>query len=169
MAKSIVTIHDMNKRRGENWEFHYKNRELAKMFCVQDCDHVSNVIRQNVPVPVMLLDAGLLDGIQNVRGMNKALENLALYHMDRAMMCLWYWSAEEWQAFVREFQSLPEIYEDHYMLYDSELDAMRLVPLSESGNIRPKKYAKIRCELVANSLRTLPVRNEKRKRWLSAG
>lgn len=141
MPRSVViSAQEMYNRRGSNWEAHYKNRDTAKLYAAVDCERVSDVISQNVPRPVMLADGSLLDGVENLRGMHKARHYLALNSMPREMMCVWYWSESAWMELVREFQSLPEIYEDYYMFYDETLDAMRLMPLSTKGNNRQYKH-----------------------------
>ena len=86
----------------------------------------------------MLIDGSLLDGIENLLGMKRALGRLFTSGMERTMMCVWYWSESGWMEYVRQFQSLPDVMEDHCYVYDAALDAARLVPVSMlAGRGRP--------------------------------
>lgn len=135
---ATLTVKDINRRRGSNWEWHYKNRQRAKLYSSDDAQRVSRIISGRVPAPVLLIDASLLDGIEHVRTMSNALECVSS-SLPRCMMCIWYWSEEGWMEFVREFQALPDVTESYYMFYDEALDAMQLYPLSTIGKNRGHK------------------------------
>ena len=157
----IITKAEINKRRGSNWAWHYQNREVAKMYAQQDQQRVSMVVASRVPAPVLLVDASVLDGIETLRAQNLALQYMTLSRMERTMMCVWYWSGEAWQEFVRAFQALPDVFEDHYYFYDETLDAMRIMPLSTMGKNRPTKYKKFQGEVRGKSGGSVAVPPEK--------
>lgn len=130
MAKRVVvSINEMYRRRAVNWEWHYQSRGIAQTYSQEDREKVIRIISHEVPAPVMRLDGAIMDGIANLRGTSKALHYLLLSNMERSMMCVWYWSEAGWMELVREFQALPDIYEDHYYAYDAELDAVRFLPM----------------------------------------
>lgn len=140
MPRSVVlSVKDINMARAKNWEFHYQSRSMAKTFAVEDRERIEYNIRKRCPAPVLRVDAALLDGIENLRAMAYTLAYLSL-RLDRSMMCVWYWSETSWMDFVREFQSLPEVLEPHYLFYDEVLDAVQIKPLSTMGSNRPRKY-----------------------------
>ena len=128
--KYVLSVKDINRRRGESWEQHYRNRELAKMYAPQDAARVSQIIMREVPPPEMRIDGSLLDGMANLRGMSAALAKTFQSGMPREMMCVWYWSESAWMEYVRQFQNLPDVIEDYVFMYDAALDAARLVPAS---------------------------------------
>ena len=150
---NVITIQDMYRRRATNWEHHYKNRGLAKSFATEDQERISRAISQRVPYPKMLADGSLLDGMEELRGTAYALEYTSL-RLDRSMMCIWYWSESAWMELVREFQSLPDVDEDHYLFYDDKLDATIIMRISTKGTNRQNKYKsgkKIQVQLGGNS------------------
>jgi hypothetical protein len=158
----IVTSRDMNKRRASNWECHYQHRGAVKLFSCEDAERVNRKLIQSTPAPVMLMDGSLLDGIENVRAQSKMVE--CFPGLARYMMCAWYWSESGWQDLVSHFQSLPEIFEDYYMFYDANLDAMRLMPVSTLGNNRPKKAIRVQGEVRGKSGGTMALPPEMRGR-----
>ncbi len=131
---------EMWAMRASNWEFHYANRRLAQMYPEYDRVRAVNAIMREVPEPEMIMNGALLDGIENLRGTNWAIENLMFMNTSRHLMCIWYWSGEGWMELVRRFQRLPEITHDYYLIYDKEYDAVRYAPsldtFSWGGNRR---------------------------------
>jgi hypothetical protein len=135
MAKRyILPINEIYKRRGQNWEYHYNKRVMvAQSAHTLDVRHVTEIISLNVPPPELITDASILCGIATLKGVENALTSLHWTYQQHEIICIWYWTEEYWQDFVRAFQSLPDVYEDHYYAYDEELDAMRFYPLSQKG------------------------------------
>lgn len=128
--KYVLSVDDINRRRGQSWEYHYNNRQLAKMYDPTDAARVSQIIMREAPPPEMRIDGSLLDGMANLRGMSAALAKTFQRGMPREMMCVWYWSESAWMEYVRQFQNLPEVTESYVYVYDAILDAARLVPAS---------------------------------------
>ncbi|MBI5942890.1 MAG: hypothetical protein HY864_00860 [Chloroflexi bacterium] len=133
----ILSVKEIYARRAFNWEWHYKNRGAAKMYCVEDMVRVGAVIMREVPAPEMRIDGSLFEGMAHLLGTKAALGK-TFPTGDRVMMCAWYWSETAWMDFVRQFQNLPDVTEDYCFLYDEVLDVARLVPASTMpGRGRP--------------------------------
>jgi len=127
-----VTIKEIYASRAKEWERHYNNRRVVQeTYAIYDHASVCRVLQREIPPPVMRTDGSLVDGIPTLRGRAYAADLLKIDPMQKELMCLWYWSAEGWQDFERQYKSLPDVLEDHYYRYDEELDIVNLVPLSD--------------------------------------
>jgi hypothetical protein len=135
---NVVPIKKVYARRAKEYEYHLNNRRTVKnVFSLYDQASVIRVLRREIPEPVMRTDGSLVDGIPTLRGRATAAGLLNIDQKNKELMCLWYWSDEGWDDFNRQYQNLPEIYEDHYFRYDEALDIVDLVPLSENQRAKP--------------------------------
>ena len=135
MAKKyILTIKQIYKNRAAQWEFHYKQRETVKQISSSlDTHRVITVIQNHIPAPELLIDATLLHGMPHRKGRLETIDTLhwKLTFANMDLLCIWYWTADYWQDFIRAFQALPDpIFEDYFYAYDAELDALRFLPVS---------------------------------------
>lgn len=135
--KHIVTKKEMIARRAKEWEYHYNNRrKVQEVFAIYDPLRVASTITREIPPPVMRLDGSLIEGIATIRGRSKAAYYLSIDQSQKELMCLWYWTQEGWSDFERQFQALPDVTEDHYLVYDEEADAVLLAPVSQKQPVQ---------------------------------
>lgn len=130
--RDVVTITDIQRRRATSWEMHYRNRNLARQIAMQMQDpmRVIRTIQRHVPAPTIEFDGYLYRPLDVIVGEAQAAQELGFPHTHKALMCLWYWSDTGWDEFVRAYQGLLEVTEDHYWTYDAERDGAILTPLS---------------------------------------
>lgn len=130
--REIVTIEDIQRRRATSWEMHYRNRTTSRQIALQMNDpiHVINAIQKHVPQPEIELDGYLYRPLDVIRGEADAAAELGFPQVSKGLMCVWYWSDSGWDEFVRLYQSLPDVTEDHYWVYDAERDGAVLTPMS---------------------------------------
>ncbi len=129
--RSIVTKDEIYLRRANNWSWHYDNRAVMREIVSSIGEsRVCATVAHYVPEPIMLIDGDILGTIERLRGECEALRSLRLGWKLQRLMCAWYTTEAGWLEFVRQFQSLEEVYEDYYLFYDAELDAVHLLPLS---------------------------------------
>ncbi len=132
----IVTRKQIYERRASAWADHYRNRQMARTLLDNGWDgvQITMALSQAFPAPELGIDAWLLDIPLNLRRehSDQILSRFRLTPNHRDLLCRWYWSAPAWEGeFVPAFQSLPEVYEDYYMLYEPEpVDRYVLVPMS---------------------------------------
>lgn len=132
----IIPRTDIYRRRAGNWEWHYKNHLLARQVGLStDTNRVLSALRYAVPPPEMQIDASIVEGLAELRGIRKALDSLSLTYQSQHLMCIWYWQESAWDQFVEQYEKLPDVYEDYYLFYDADRDAVLLKPLSS----KPKK------------------------------
>lgn len=133
MAKKyIFRISEIKRRRSFSWDEHYKLREIARSNSAFDAFRVVDIIARYLPPPDMDSDGSLVQGLLTVRGRWRATEILRLTPTieNLHLMCVWYWSESSWMDFVKLFNALPDVTEDHYLYYDKIRDAGLLFPLS---------------------------------------
>lgn len=129
---------EMERLRGKHWAEHYELRNRAvEISKTISANRVLSVIRQFVPPPDMNADANYVRGLDTITGQHRACDEIGLDYIDGSLMCIWYWSDSAWMEFVRQYQSLPDIVEDYYLLYDAVRDAGLLVPISSKPKQRP--------------------------------
>lgn len=133
MARRVViSKKEIYRMRGTNWEWHYQHHVMVRgLGSSLDREKIARVIAREVPAPIMRIDGSLLEGMDVARGVARAMVELSFSYAYRDLICSWYWSNESWDSFVRLFQSLPEVEEDYYLLYDADLDAALIVPMSQ--------------------------------------
>jgi len=153
----IVPIKNVYASRAKEWERHYNNwRKVQETFSMYDKASVIRVLQQEIPVPIMRTDGSLVDGIPTLIGRAVAAELLNIDPMQKELMCLWYWSDDGWADFNRQYQNLPDVYEDHYYRYDEEADIVDLVPLSENQRVKPS----VQVQYKSSTSRRLVPRNQ---------
>ncbi len=127
----IVPRNEIYRRRARSWEYHYSNRGLVKQIALSlDAQSIINIVDRYVPAPKLRTDGCLIEGIDTLTGIHEALRMLRWTTSQSKIICVWYWSEVYWMQFVHEFQSLPDVVEDYYFVYDDELDAIQLAPMS---------------------------------------
>jgi hypothetical protein len=131
----ILPVRMIYEKRGLAWAFHYKNRETVRALCAAGWDgtQVAVELSQLFPQPQLQIDGSLLDIPLNIRRefADTTLSRFRLSIFQRDLLCLWYWTESGWQEFVRQYQSLPDVYENYYYKYDPEPnDRLLLVPIS---------------------------------------
>lgn len=129
----VIKAAEIYRRRAQNWEWHYKNRAMARDLCLQlDAWKVYGVVSRCVPAPEMTVEGSIVRGMDTICGEWDAIDLLRLPRtfVNKELMCVWYWAELAWMEFVRQFQGLPEVDEDHYLFYDAERDAVLVVPMS---------------------------------------
>lgn len=148
----IVRKDDIYKRRAEAWEFHYKNREMAKQISGGlDVQKILITISREVPPPELDITARLITTHEIDQGINKALDGLRWTWKQRDLICLWYWSELHWMEFVRAFQKLPDVFEDYYWLYSKKTDDVKLVPMSSKPKQGSRKEAVVEMAISGTS------------------
>jgi len=136
--KRVLRKDDVYRCRAGSWEFHYKNRKLARdLTVVLNVEKILTVIDKHVPESEVQIDGDLLFSAVLSRERGKALEELGLGWKYKDLMCRWYWTEEDWMDYVRQFQSLPDVMEDYYYKVDFEFDGLRLVPVTSCRRGRP--------------------------------
>lgn len=152
--RMIVTKKQIYARRGEAWSSHYRNRETAKTMISAGWNGTQIVSSLNASwsTPEMEIDGRTLDIPLNIRQeWGSRLQNIHQIN-DRDLLCIWYWTADNWQDFVRQFQSLPDVYEDYYYLYEPEpIDRMRLIPMSSKPKQGSEKKVQVPISLYVSS------------------
>lgn len=129
--RDIVTIEEVQRRRATSWEMHYRNRQTVRQMVMQvNAATYINTIKRHVPSPEIEVDGYLYRPLDVINGEALAAYELGISQMHKCLMCLWYWTDTGWDQFVQAYQSLPEIVEDHYWVYDEERDGAVLVPMS---------------------------------------
>lgn len=127
----VFSVAELQGRRARAWAEHYESRQIGKELASGlDVKRVLRVLQESMPLPELDVDGYLFESRQMIHGMNKALDILHWSFLQRRLMCVWYWSESGWMDFVHLYQSLPELYERHYLVYDAEADAGRLIPMS---------------------------------------
>lgn len=129
--KLIVKKEAVYIRRAENWQEHYKRRELARAMVAggYNAAVMCKILYMDLPVQTLDVDGSILEMAIDDR---LKLAQIARRY-DRVpgvLLCRWYWSAEAWQEFVRAFQALPDVLEDYYYTFDKRTDRAWLVPVS---------------------------------------
>jgi hypothetical protein len=130
--RHVVKKVDVLRRRALAWEQHYGYRELLKVLPI-DSARVMKWIQNCVPEHEMTLDGFLYRPLDVVIGQGRARREIAIPGLNNQLMCLWYWHEEFWMIFVRLFNALPDVVEDHYWLYDVERDGSLLMPMSSKA------------------------------------
>ena len=126
----VVKKKDIQRRRAQNWEMHYKYRNMAKEMTARGIDVyllMSKISR--LPCPELDFDGAALYFPKVSRFEQMDIRSDYLF-CECALVCSWYWSDEGWMEFVRKFQALDDPCEDYYFFYDAETDVVRLVPIS---------------------------------------
>lgn len=121
-------------RRACAWERHYRRREIASHLCTLGWSGtrvIQALTAAGYPEPELDVDGDLLSVPLYLR-QGKQDELLSLLKIqDHALLCVWYWTEMRWMQFVRQFQSLPDVYEDYYYRYEPlPVDRIVLVPMS---------------------------------------
>lgn len=136
----VVSKNEIYKRRARSWEYHYSNRGLVKQIALSlDAQKIINTIVRCVPEPKLRVDGCLIEGIDTLSGTHEAVASLRWTTAQSKILCVWYWSEVYWMQFVHEFQNLPDVTEDYYMVYDEKEDAIQLAPMSskpKQGSIK---------------------------------
>jgi len=130
--RQVVRKADVYRLRGVNWELHYKNRGMCRSMVEIGWNSVDVTcsITSVYPVPVVQMDGDAPDVPLILR---QQFEDQLLCDCrlrDRRLLNVWYWSESGWMDYVKQFQSLPDAYEDYYWKYESEGDRLLLVPMS---------------------------------------
>ena len=128
----VMPVKEIYTRRATNWEWHYKNRSVAKLFAGEDAIRINYALNARLPVPELLVDGSLYDSLTHLRVMAAMAFEFRIQM--RTLMCVWYWSESGWMDFVRAFQNLPEVFEPYYMFYEEAEDALRWCPVSTMGH-----------------------------------
>jgi hypothetical protein len=129
--RTVLTPKEINLRRGNSWEFHYRQHVMVRGLGTSlDREKIARVIAREVPCPEMRIDGSLVEGMDVVQGVARAMEQLNFSYAYRDLICIWYWSQEGWDSFVHDFQSLPEVSESYYLFYDADADAVLILPMS---------------------------------------
>lgn len=133
----VVTALEIQKRRAQAWEDHYRNRMLARALITAGTS--AEIAIRNLelfyPAPEIGVDGYALDIPLVVRR-----EHNHRMRLPADLLCVWYWSESYWMEFVRKYQSLPDVYEDYYWKYEPEpLDRGVLVPVSSKPKQGTKK------------------------------
>lgn len=147
----IVSVQDIYRARACSWERHYERRMLARELISQGWNPAPIVqalrAEMNEPhldlegriceVPIGERKASPMQMIYRLgwNGRRRAFESESGNSSLWDLTCVWYWSDSAWDDFVREFQALPEVGEDHYVVYNKETDCVHLVPMSH----RPRR------------------------------
>ena len=122
------------ERRASAWETHYKRRALVIELCKAgwDGEQVARSLEMSYPAPVLGID-GNFEEIPIALRRTEEDRLLRLFRLDRKYrdyLCSWYWTGDGWQEFVRQYQALPDVYEDWYWKYEPEPDRLVLAPMS---------------------------------------
>lgn len=137
----IIPKKEVLRRRALEWEYHYNNRRIvAETFGMYDPYRVVNTLQKEIPAPIMRTDGSLLEGLATIKGRAQAADHLNIDPMQKDLMCVWYWSEDGWADLNRQYQNLPDVTEDYCLLYDAELDAAHLVPVSQKPHDHPVGY-----------------------------
>lgn len=129
--REIVSIREMQERRANAWERSYRLRKTAQSIIVHGQPlRILAAIAKHLPPPEMQVDGYLYRPLDVIRGEAEAALEVGIHVMHKELLCAWYWTDAGWDAFVREYQSLPEITENYYWTYDAERDGAILVPVS---------------------------------------
>lgn len=138
MAKKyILRAKEIYARRGAAWEYHYRNRETARVLCSigwKDGEQITQTLNHHLPIPELQIDGTLLNIPLVVRREHedRLLDLLRLSIYQRDLLCVWYWTESGWLEFVRQYQALPDVYEDYCYEYDPlPNDRFLLVPVSK--------------------------------------
>lgn len=110
--KIVLDVEWMRLARYNGWAVNYERRELAKALGSDHCLRVLRVIeRYGFPMPQMEL-SGWLDkeasGLMMGEQVREACQSAGLQLADYELLARWYWSAEDWQSYVHEFNQLPD-------------------------------------------------------------
>lgn len=136
----VISKNEIYKKRAQSWEYHYSNRGLVKQISLSlDAQKIINTIVRYVPAPQLRVDGCLLEGMDTLKGIHEAAAALRWTTAQSKIICVWYWSEVYWMQFVHEFQNLPEVTEDYYLIYDAKKDAVQLAPMSskpKQGSIK---------------------------------
>lgn len=141
MPRRIVySIKQIYENRLLAWEFHYKNRELARVHSAAGVNALDLVQALSIyyPKPELQIDGFMLSvPLYTRREHEDGLRSR--FRVSRDLLCSWYWTESHWLEFVREYQNLPEIYQAYYLRYDPEPnDRALLVPMDS----KPKQGSK---------------------------
>lgn len=144
--RRVLKPREIYNRRASAWADYYKRRNLA-------CEMQKNgwngeSIARTLEFyeayggPQLGIDGWLLDVPLGVRQKHED-HLLSVFRLsDRGMLCPWWWTEGRWMEFVHAYQSLPDVYEDYYFLYQPmPIDRLVLVRCSrrEMGISIPKK------------------------------
>lgn len=110
--KVVLDAKWMQVARYNGWAVNYERREKAKALGPERCSFVLRVIeRYGFPVPQMEL-SGWLDkeasGLMMSEQVRAACLAAGLPLAEYEMLARWYWSADDWQAYVHAFNALPD-------------------------------------------------------------
>lgn len=161
--RRVMTVKKIYEERAAQWAFHYKNRAFASSLCELGWSgaSLSAALRQDYPVPSLQIDGSMLDVPLRIRCECETGLLSRFRLVDRVLLCLWYWTLDDWQEFVRQYQALPDVCEDYYYRYDREGDRALLVPMSskpKQGSLPVDNLAKKGTSVeLRGSFRCVPV------------
>lgn len=149
----IMPVYEIYRRRGYSWAQHYQNRATVRALCSSGWDgvQVTRALSQDYPTPELQIDGSLLDVPLNVRRehTDRLCQRFRIPIIQRDLLCVWYWTESGWQDFVRQYQSMPDIYEDYYFKYDPEPnDRFLLVSMSSKPKQGSAKKVQPSCVAV---------------------
>lgn len=129
--REIVTIREMQERRGNAWERSYRLHKTAQSIIVHGQPlRILAAITRHLPPPEMQIDGYLYRPLDVIRGEAAAALEVGISVMHKELMCAWYWTDGGWDRFVDDYQNLPEVTEPYYWTYDAERDGAILLPVS---------------------------------------
>lgn len=131
----IYKVSDIYRLRGDSWEWNYGLRAWANTSGLVSARVLSALAEAKMPEPEMQIDGSLYRPMDVIVAQHRALDNLSLPSDSVELlcsMCAWYWSDSGWNSFVRQYEGLPDVTEDYYLVHDARRDGARLFPLSYS-------------------------------------
>lgn len=131
----VYKMAEIYKARGVSWARHYERRGFAVSCGLEPLKVLNALVRVKMPEPIMQIDGFLYRPHDVICAEHAALGELGLPWKYQDLMCVWYWTENNWMGFVRLYENLPDLEEDFYMVYDAERDGALYVPMSS----KPKR------------------------------
>lgn len=104
-----ITYDDIMQARGLHYAKHLENHRLCMLSPARE--HVLRII-PNLPIPRVDLWGDLDSLYLNADTLAQFFES-KVYTVELQHMVSWYWSAEGWDDYCKQFQQLPEPFEEY--------------------------------------------------------
>lgn len=158
--KLILDCEWMRRARYNGWAVNYERRQFAQGLGDERCAQVLRVLdTYGFPMPVMEL-SGWLDkeasGLMISEKTREVCRICGLPVSEYESLARWYWSAAEWQVYVREFNDLPDPQGLYVFSWEGRF-VPKVVPMGAVDNFGTSggksAFVPVPAELIARGLR----------------
>lgn len=158
--KLVLDAEWMRRARHNGWAVNYERRQYTQGLGDERCEQVLRALDMyGFPMPAMEL-SGWLDkeasGLMISEKVREVCRVCGLLVSDYELLARWYWSAEEWQVYVCEFNDLPDPQGQYVFSWEGRF-VPKVVPIGAVDNFGTSGgksgFVPVPRELVARGMR----------------